>query len=112
MESTGVCWIAPCRAVEEAGMRAGLLDARHVQRIEGRRTGIAWSILNWTHKATFRRISPKRPGRCVQEFADRHNVRNRAAIDRMKSIRNGMDRRHLTCKTLIRDGGLPSGARS
>lgn len=112
MESTGVCWIAPCRAVEEAGMRAGLLDARHVKRIEGRGTDIAWSMLKRTHKGTFRRISPKRLDRCLQEFAGRHSVRNRDAIDRMKSGRNGMDRRRLTYETPIRDNGLPSGARS
>ena len=57
-------------------------------------------------------MSPKHLDRYVQEFAGRHNVRNRDTIEQMKSVRNGMEHRRLTYKALIRDNGLESGARA
>ena len=71
-----------------------------------------WSLLKRAHKGTFHKMSPKHLDRYVQEFAGRHNIRNRDTIEQMKSVRNGMEHRRLTYKTLIRDNGLASGARA
>lgn len=38
MEGTGIYWIAPFRALEDAGIRAELVHAQHVKQIKGRKT--------------------------------------------------------------------------
>ena len=44
MESTGVYWNAPYRALERGGLRADLLHAQHVKQIRGRKTDVADSL--------------------------------------------------------------------
>ena len=44
MESTGVYWNAPYRALERGGLRANLLHAQHVKQIRGRKTDVADSL--------------------------------------------------------------------
>ena len=41
MESTGVYWKSPYAALERAGMRAWVVNARHVKTVPGRKTDIA-----------------------------------------------------------------------
>ncbi len=44
LEGTGIYWIAPLRAVEEAGIRAALFQAQHGKQIKGRKTDYNDSI--------------------------------------------------------------------
>ncbi len=43
-------------------------------------------MLKRAHKGTFHRLSPKHLQRYVDEFAGRHNQRDRDTIDQMHSI--------------------------
>ncbi len=70
-----------------------------------------WSMLKRAHKGTFHKLSPKPLDRYLQEFAGRHNVRELDTIDQLGSLRKGMEGKRLTYKALIKDNGLPSGAR-
>ena len=38
MEGTGVYWLAPYEALEQAGIEPSLLHAQHVKQIKGRKT--------------------------------------------------------------------------
>ena len=38
LEGTGIYWIAPFRALEEAGIRAELFHAQHVKQLKGKKT--------------------------------------------------------------------------
>ena len=38
LESTGVYWLAPCEALESAGIPARLVNARHVKQLRGHKT--------------------------------------------------------------------------
>ena len=69
-------------------------------------------MLKRAHTGTFHKLSPKHLNRYVQEFAGRHNVRELDTIDQMKSLREGMEGKRLTYKTLIKNNGLASGARA
>jgi len=40
MESTGIYWKSPYAALEKAGIKATLVNARHVAKVEGRKTDI------------------------------------------------------------------------
>ena len=40
MESTGIYWKSPYAALEEAGIRAKVVNARHVKNVPGRKTDI------------------------------------------------------------------------
>ena len=71
-----------------------------------------WSILKRAHKGTFHKLSPKHLDRYVQEFASRHNLRERDTIDIMSSVATGMRGKRLRYRELIADNGLSSGARS
>lgn len=44
MEGTGVYWEQPCRALEDAAIRARLVHAQHVRQLKGRKTGVADSL--------------------------------------------------------------------
>ena len=61
-----------------------------------------WSMLKRAHKGTFHKISPKHLDRYVQEFAGRHNVRESDTIDQMSAMVEGMERKRLRYKDLIR----------
>ncbi len=71
-----------------------------------------WSMLKRAHKGTFHKLSPKHPDRYMQEFAGRHNVRDRDTIQQTGSLRCGMEGKRLTHKALINGNGLKSGART
>ena len=70
-----------------------------------------WSMLKRGYHGTFHKLSPKHLDRYVQEFAGRHNLRERDTIDMMGAVVLGMDGKRLRYKDLIRDNGLASGAR-
>ena len=70
-----------------------------------------WSMLKRAHKGTFHKFRPKHLDRYVQEFAERHNVRELDTVEQMRSMRGGMDDKRLTYKSLIAGNGLSSGAR-
>jgi transposase len=40
MESTGIYWKSPYAALEAAGIRAKVVNARHVKNVPGRKTDI------------------------------------------------------------------------
>ena len=68
--------------------------------------------LKRAHKGTFHKLSPKHLDRYVQEFAGRHNLRERDTIDIMGAFASGMGGKRLRYQELIAPNGLPSGARS
>lgn len=70
-----------------------------------------WATMKRAHKGVFHKISPKHLDRYVQEFAGRHNLRDKDTIDIMAALTSGMDGKRLTYEELIADNGLPNGAR-
>ena len=71
-----------------------------------------WSMLKRAHKGTFHKMSPKHLDRYVQEFAGRHNIREKDTVDQLAAMARGMNGKRLTYKQLIADNGRASGARS
>ena len=71
-----------------------------------------WAMLKRAHTGTFHKISPKHLNRYVQEFAGKHNEREKDTIDIMRHVIAGLIGKRLMYKQLIADNGLPSGARS
>lgn len=69
-----------------------------------------WAMLKRAHKGTFHKLSPKHLDRYVQEFAARHNLRDRDTIDIMASLATGMRGKRLRYRDLIADNSLDSGA--
>ncbi len=70
-----------------------------------------WSMLKRAHKGTFHKLSPKHLDRYVQEFAGRHNLRERDTIEQLSAISDGMDGKRLRYRTLIAENGMASGSR-
>ena len=64
-----------------------------------------WSMLKRAHKGTFHRLSPKHLQRYVNEFAGRHNLRERDTIDIMARIAALMIGKRLMYRDLIADNG-------
>ena len=71
-----------------------------------------WSRLKRGHVGTFHKISPKHMERYIQEFAARHNLRERDTIDQVGAVADGGVGKRLRYRELIADNGQPSGARS
>ena len=71
-----------------------------------------WSMLKRAHKGTFHKLSPKHLDRYVQEFAGRHNIRERDTLEQMGTIFGAMHESKLSYKDLIKPNGLSSGARA
>ncbi len=71
-----------------------------------------WSMIKRAYKGTFHKLSPKHLDRYVQEFAGRHNLRERDTIEMMAAIATGMRGKRLRYRELIAPNGRPSGARS
>ena len=46
-------------------------------------------MLKRSHTGTFHKLSPKHMDRYVQEFATRHNMRERDTIDMMAAVADG-----------------------
>ena len=71
-----------------------------------------WATLKRAHEGTFHKMSPKHLDRYVREFSGKHNVREEDTIAQMVIVAAGLIGKRLMYKTLIKDNGLPSGARS
>ena len=70
-----------------------------------------WSMLKRGYVGTYHKLSPKHLDRYVQEFAGRHNMREKNTIDQMADVASGTVGKQLTYEKLIAPNGLPSGAR-
>ena len=70
-----------------------------------------WATLKRSHMGTFHKFSPKHLQRYVDEFSGRHNMRYLDTRDQIVYITDGMRGKRLRYVDLIRDNGLPSGAR-
>ena len=71
-----------------------------------------WASLRRAHKGVFHKISPKHLDRYVQEFAGKHNLRDKDTLAQMTAVAAGLMGRRLMYRDLIRPNGLSSGARS
>ena len=71
-----------------------------------------WSMLKRAHKGIYHKMSPKHLDRYVQEFAGRHNIRDKDTLAQMGEVVRGFEGKRLTYATLKRNNGLPSGARA
>ena len=71
-----------------------------------------WSMLKRAHTGVFHKLSPKHLDRYVREFAAKHNLREEDTIAIMSHVAAGLIGKRLMYRQLIKDNGLPSGARS
>ena len=60
-----------------------------------------WAMLKRAHKGVYHKISAKHLQRYVDEFAGRHNVRERDTLDQMEAVASRMARKRLSYKDLI-----------
>lgn len=97
MEGTGVYWIAPFRALEEAGIHPQLVHAQHVRQIKGRKTDIQDAV--WLARVCqFGLARPSYvPPRAFSELRQQCRYRSKVVADRAR-IRNRLQ------KTLDHDG--------
>ena len=64
-----------------------------------------------SYVGTFHKMSSKHLDRYLAEFCGRWNARSKPVLERMHDLVLGMERKQLRYRDLIRDNGLPSGAR-
>ena len=62
-----------------------------------------WSQLKRAYHGTFHHFSPKHLQRCVNEFAEKHNIREQDTIDMMENLSGRMFGKRLTYAELIKD---------
>ena len=62
-----------------------------------------WATLKRAHKGTFHKISPKHLQRYVNEFAGKHNIRDKDTIDQMNGVIAGMAGKRLMYRDLVAD---------
>ena len=62
-----------------------------------------WAMLKRGYDGTFHNISEKHLDRYVNEFAGRHNIREKDTIEQMKEVVRGMIGKKLEYKELIND---------
>ena len=62
-----------------------------------------WATLKRAHKGTFHKISPKHLQRYVDQFAAKHNIRDKDTIVQMQSVVAGMVGKRLMYRELIAD---------
>ncbi len=70
-----------------------------------------WSTLKRAHKGTFHKLSPKHLQRYVNEFSERHNLRNFDTLDQIKTIYQQAEGKRIRYADLIQPNGLDSTAR-
>ena len=73
-------------------------DMAHTNGIES-----FWSVLKRAHKGTFHHLSAKHLDRYVQEFAGRHNDREKDTLDQMTAMVLGMVGKMLKYRDLVAD---------
>ena len=59
-------------------------------------------MLKRGYHGTYHHMSPKHPGRYVNEFAGRHNERPRDTVDQMAAMARGMVSKRLRYADLMR----------
>ena len=62
-------------------------------------------MLKRGHKGVYHKFSNKHPGRYVDEFAERHNMRGKDTVDQMATVAHGMGRQ----ATPIQGTGVMTG---
>ena len=82
-------------------------DQAHTNGVES-----FWSLLKRGFNGTYHKMSPKHLDRYVNEFANRHNIRDKDTIEQMRTMVDGMALKRLKYRELIADNGLNNGARS
>ena len=60
-------------------------------------------MLKRAHKGVYHKISPKHLQRYVDEFAGRHDLRERDTVDQMQNVVAGMVGKRLMYRELIAD---------
>ena len=73
-------------------------DQAHTNGVES-----FWSMLKRGYDGTFHNISEKHLDRYVNEFAGRHNIREKDTIEQMKEVVRGMIGKKLEYKELTSD---------
>jgi transposase len=64
MESTGIYWKSPYAALEAVGIRATVVNARHVKQVPGRKTDVGdaqWLGTPWREPVCSEGLSCRRP---------------------------------------------------
>ncbi len=82
-------------------------------RDQARASGLEgfWAPLKRARKGTFRKMSPKRLNRYVDEFSGRHDAPSKDTADQMGQMAAGMVGKRLRYGGLIAQAGLASGAK-
>ena len=70
-----------------------------------------WGMLKRAYMGTYHKLSPKHLNRYVQEFAGKHNLRDADTLAQMTTVAASLIGRRLLYRDLVKDNGLPSGAR-
>ena len=73
-------------------------DMAHTNGIES-----FWSMLKRGHQGVYHKISPKHLHRYVNEFAGRHNIRNRDTVDQMAAVVAAMAGKRIGYRELVAD---------
>ena len=97
MEGTGIYWLAPFEALEDAGIHAQLFHAQHVKQIRGRKTDTTDSL--WLARIC-------QFGLAVPSFVPPRRFRQLRMLSRYRRqiVREGSRARNRVHKTLDHDG--------
>ena len=63
-----------------------------------------WSMLKRAHKGVYHRLSAKHLQRYIQEFAGRHNIREKSTLEQMQHVVAAMVGKRLLYRDLIAEG--------
>ena len=105
MEGTGIYWVMPFEALEDAGIKPLLVNARQVKQIKGRKTDVADSI--WLSRVCqFGLCSPSHvPPKLFRELRNMNRHR-RKLVSQRSSVRNRVQK--VIDRSGIRIGGILS----
>lgn len=105
MEGTGIYWITPFEALEEAGIKPLLVNARQVKQLKGRKTDVADSV--WLARVCqFGLCSPSHvPPKVFRELRAMNRHR-RKLVNHRSSVRNRVQK--VIDRAGIRIGGVLS----